>query len=258
MKKYVKKNAKTKDNLFEEIHQLLESYGITTEKVADAIEQSLLEVKRDGCSVHKWLLPMVFRRIFGGFILIRPRTAAGNAIPLDILTVAYTVWREAQLAAIKRGLDELDAAEALANIVNTITDRLARGTDVPIRNIRNYMFTGYMNELKRIAEKNGIFRSGDGNPKNLLSDDGALMDELENRILCGQIVNSLSDTVEKAAVLRYLRGYSCKETAALLGLSNCAARKAISMGIRKIFGRRMRELRELGYVEMRKAKKKRL
>jgi DNA-directed RNA polymerase specialized sigma24 family protein len=178
-------------------------------------------------------------------------------VSFDVLTTAYAMWRDAQRAAVGRGMDDMDAAEALIRVVHFIADRFAHGTGAPIRNIRKYMFTGYVNELKRIAEKAGIVRPGKAKPKKSHSDDGDFMAMLEKAILSGQILKSLPPTEGSAAVFRYLKGYSWEETATLLGLSSGAARKALSTGLRKIFGSCMRELRELSYVEMTKAKKKR-
>jgi hypothetical protein len=158
MTRFMKHNNELKAWLIAELQLLLEPFGIRKETIIDAVEKMLKELERDGNNVNAWLVPMVLAKIFEtkGFLLINPLTPAGNAIPFNVLTAAYALWRDAQKTAVMRGVDELDAVETLIRVVHSITDRLARGDGKQIRNIQNYMFTGYRKKLRRIAAKIGV------------------------------------------------------------------------------------------------------
>ena len=251
MKKNTKKYAGMKIRLFRKIQPFLEQYGIENETIVDAIERAFEEMNRCDGSIQPWLLSLVFRKIFEdkGILLINLRTPAGNKVSLDVLTAAHAMWLVAQRAADKRGMDELDAAQAMIHIVYVVADRLAQGAGAPIRNIRKFIFKGYMNELKRIARKAGIVYQPAGETRSV-SDDGAFIAALEDAMLCDELFGKLSPRLETAASLRYKWGYNCEETAAILGLSNSAARQALSRGFREMFELNMQELRALGYEEI--------
>ena len=258
MKKFNKKHVGLIKRLFRKIQPFLKKYGIEDKAIIDAIEKSFEEVKREGCRINPWLLALVFCKIFEDkcFLLIDRRTPAGNTVSFDVFIEAHAIWRAAQRAAAKRGIDELDAAQAMIRIVYTVADRLAQNTAAPIRDIDKYLFTGYINELKRIARKTGILRHKTDKLRST-SDDGAFIEALENAILCGELFGRLSPKLETAAALRYQWGYSCAEAAEKLGSSNSAARQALSRGFREMFEFYMRELRALGYEDMIQNRKKR-
>jgi len=243
-----------KEQLWEKLLPLLNPYKITEEAIVYAFEKSLEEIKRDGSSSQHWLLSLVFWKIFEyEYLLVIPsRTTAGNTISLEVLTVAHAMWQEAQRAAVKRGLDDMAASDAMIYVVCAVADRLAHEKDALIDDLEKYIFAGYMRRLKRIAEKAGIVHPKKLKVKRAVSDDGAFQVILENAILCGQLLGNLTETEENAAIMRYLMGYSCKETAKILGLSNNAARKALCTGLQKSFGANLRELRESGYMKMKK------
>lgn len=252
----VQKRTRLKVRLIRKIQPLLEPLGIRKENIVNAVEKSLMEIERDGTSVHPWLLPMVFHKIFktNDFFLINPRTPDGNAIPFHVQTAAYAIWRGARQTAILLGMDELDAVKALIHVVNVITDNIANGTGKPIRNIHKYMFAGYVKKLKRIIGSIGIAPQ-DPNPKKQ-SDDGCFIDALENVIFCVEITSGLSEEEKNTAKLRFM-GYSCEETAAMLGLSNSAARQTLSRALKKMRRTCTRKMRASDYEEIIKTRKKR-
>ena len=238
----INQNTGIKARLINELQALLEPYGIRKEAIVNAVEKSLQEIKRDGSNIDYWLLPLVFWKCFEsrGFLLIDPKTPSGNAIPLDVHASAYAVWREAQQKAISCGLDELDADNALVRVVHGLADCRARGKCAQIKNLRNYVFAGYMKELARIVEKIGIAPSTDYKNIEPDSDDGKYFDAIENNILYKKIVSGLSEKEEDAVKFRHVVGCSFAEMAELMGLSNSAARQILSRArrkIRKIYGK---------------------
>ena len=259
MKKRANKHARMKLWLFKEIQPLLEKYGIQEETILDAIEKAFREMKRERCNIRQWLLSLVCRKIFKDkrFLLINPQTPAGNKIPLDVLATAYAMWRQAQRAAAAHGMDDIDANEAMTRIVYVVADRRVRSTGKPIRDLRKYMITGYLNELRKMAKKAGIGCHTDCDPDEEISDEGGFIDALENLVLCKEVLATLPPKVRKMVYLRHMMGYSCKETAAMMDLSSNAVRKALSVGIRKYLGINLCDLRAADYVEVTKPKKKR-
>ena len=247
-----------KTRLFRKIQPLLEQYKIDNEAIVNAIEKSFEEINRTDGSILPWLLSLVFRKIFQEkcFLFINPLTPAGNTVSFDILITAHVLWRHAQQAAVNRGMDDMDAAKAMIHIVYVIADRLAQCAGAPIRNIRKFMFKGYMNELKRIARKSGIVRPST-REKSAVSDDGDFIETLENAILCDELFSKLSPKLQTAVSLRYEWGYSCEETAIILGMSYSAARQALSRGGRGMYEFYIQELRALGYEDIITKRKKR-
>ena len=252
MDKQARKFAKLKILLFQKIQPLLDPYRIEKESILDAIEKSLQEIKLDRRSMQQWLLPLIYWKIFKDehLLLINRRTPAGNKVSLDVLTTAHALWGTALLAAAKRGIDDIDATEAMIQIVNVITDRFASSNSKPIRNLHKYLITGYMNVLRRMDRKtDAVCRSDCYPPDKDVSDDGTFMIALETKILCDERVAKLPPKEEYIAFFRHMMGYSCKETAALVDLSNNAARKALCIGIQKYFGAEMRDMRTADSVE---------
>jgi pseudouridine-5'-phosphate glycosidase len=58
------KNAGIKTRLLRKIQPILKPFGIRKETIIDAIEKSLIEIKRGECDVHTWLTPLVLQKIF--------------------------------------------------------------------------------------------------------------------------------------------------------------------------------------------------
>jgi len=237
-----------KRSLFEKIEPYLAPYKISSEKLMTAIEEAFQDTGEISENISREILPLVFWKMFGceNILWIVPETPAGNIVPFDILATAYAMWCDAQKVAYKRGLDGVDAAEALTTVVNTIVDRICDGNAPEIHDMRKYIFVCYAHALSRVAAKAGGIRPHSRGKKNDLSDDGAFVTSLENAILCRELLSVMPPKMQKAAILRYAIGYSCEETAEEIGTSNRATRKALSSGIRKAFGFCMRELRGLG------------
>jgi len=229
-------------SLSSKIQPFLKPYGIEQKKLMTAIEKALHAIDNDNVSE---ILPLVFHEIFGGesIFWVNGQTPAGCEVSFDIMATAYAMWRDAQNVAFKRGLDNVDAAETLANAAYTVADRISGG--LVIHNVRGYMFVCYIHALSQIEEKLGDLHLRRGKEKDA-SDNGAFVVRIETGILYRELVSAMPLKARKAAILRYAWGCSCKETAAEMGVSDNAARKTISYGIRKAFGVCMRELRTSG------------
>ena len=241
-----------KTSLFRKIKPYLTPYKISYKKLMSAIERVLDDTRHSDENIPPETLPLIFSRVFDcdNILWIEPKTPAGNILPFDILATAHAMWNDAQRIAHKRGLDGVDAAEALTQAAYILTDRIVEGIAPEIRNVRKYLFVCFVRDLSRIALNAGGIRPHCRRKKKDLSDDGAFMNSLENAILCREILSAMPVNVRKAITLRYAIGCSCKETAKKVGISNNAARKAVSTGLRKTFGACMRELRVSGDVKI--------
>ena len=103
----------------------------------------------------------------------------------------------------------------MTNVVYQLTDRISDGAAPEINNIRKYLFVGYARTLSRIAENTGILcLCGKGNIKNP-SDDGAFIDDLENAILCRDLLRAMPLKILKAVILRHMNG--CKSVKTRVG-----------------------------------------
>ena len=250
---------RTKGSLFITLQPFLTPYKISCEKLTAAIEKASLEFLGVGetvGNVQPETMSLILGMIFGSgsALWISPHTPAGNITSLDVLVTAYALWNDAQRVALKRGMDSVDAVEALTNVVYQLADRIADGTAPEINNIRKYLFVGYAHALSRIAENAGVICPGDQEQKKNPSDDGAFIDELENAILCYDLLRTMPLKVRKAVILRHVKGYSCKETAEAVGMSNNATRKAIHAGLRKAHETCMRELKNMGTAKCNNSK----
>jgi len=235
MKKITMK-ACVKNRLLGKIQPLLEPYGIKKEAIATAIEKSLTEIKRDGSDFQMWLLSLIFGKIFRNdcFLWINQKTPSGNAVSLDVIATAHSIWGRAQKVAVRHGLDEIDASQAMNRIVGIVADRLRQGAGASVLNIRKYLFRGYVNELKRIAKRVGIVRNNECNPlTESESDNGDFVLAMESAILCDEMVSVMPPKGQCATVYRYVAGCSCQETAEAMGGSSGAVRKALCVARRR-------------------------
>jgi DNA-directed RNA polymerase specialized sigma24 family protein len=222
--------------LIHEMQSILKPFGTGRETIADAVEQSLAEINRDGCSIDPWLLTLVFWKIFDsrGFLLINHKTQAGNEISLDIITAAYAIWNEARQKAFDCGLDELDAEQALIRVVHALADSRSRGKNAQIHNLCRYIFAGYIKELKRAVKKMGVVPPPDSNGNEPVSDDGAFFVVINNDIACAKIMSGLTAKEDEAVTIHCIMGCGLEETAEALGISYSAVRQVLCRAFRKM------------------------
>jgi DNA-directed RNA polymerase specialized sigma24 family protein len=238
----------TKGSLFTTLQPVLTPYKISGKKLMTAIEKASWDVGETEGNVQTETMSLTLWNIFsnGSPLWISPRTPAGNTITLDVLATAYALWRDAQRVAVRRGLDSVDAAEALTRVVYQLADMISDGTAPEILSIRKYLFVSYARALSRIAENAGILCPSGQEKEENPSDGGAFIDELDNGILCYDLLRTLPLKMRKAVIFRHVKGYTCKETADAVGMSRTAARKAIHDGLRKAYETCMKELKKMG------------
>ena len=241
-------NERTKGSLFTTLQPVLTPYRISEKKLMTAIEKASWEVGETEGNVQTETMSLTLWNIFGNGspLWISPRTPAGNTITLDVLATAYALWHDAQRVAVRRGLDSVDAAEALTRVVYQLADMISDGTAPEILSIRKYLFVSYARALSRIAENAGILCPSGQEKEENPSDGGAFIDELDNGILCYDLLRALPLKMRKAVIFRHLKGYTCMETADAIGMSRTAARKAIHDGLRKAYETCMKELKKMG------------
>ncbi len=247
--------------LIEEIRPLAAEHGVGSEALAGALREAVFEVdqnkKEVECSAEErnsYLLGLILWKVFarGSELWITPKTAAGNDVPVDLLVMAYTMWRRAVSFAASCGVGSSDAAEALAQTTHATADQLARddrsGESNRIRSVHNYLFAAFMYAIFRVAGKQGskpvqhVQLSG----LNDRSDEGAFHRALESSILCRELLKAMPPKGRRAAIARYFMGFGWPETAETLKTSVNAAQKAQSVGLRRAFETCMRELRNMG------------
>ena len=254
--KHERRRTITKSRLSQKIQPFLAPYGIKNKTLLAAVEKALRVVKNSE-EVDSEILPLVVNEVFGGddILWISPITPKGCSVSFDILATAYAMWHKAQQFALMRGLDSVDAADALTQAAQAVAERIADDNAPPVRSIRNYLFICYARTLAR-NWANAIYLHKRRRREMELSDEGAFIENLENVILCDELLDAMPPKGKKATNFRYLQECSCKETAAALGSTSCAVRKAVCVGLRKAQAIRLKELQALGRKKV--TRKKRL
>ncbi len=110
-----------------------------------------------------------------------------------------------------------------------------------VKNIKGYLYRAimndivdnrrrmerYQNQMHRYAEHLNYFKAGD-NPENTLIE----AEEMNKMLKC--IEAQLQHDEAKAVILRYRNDYKIKKIATAMGISNIAAWRYVSNGVRKI------------------------
>jgi hypothetical protein len=243
--------------LIEEIQALLAPHGVETEAVATAFKEILLELGGDRIrdsmeELRAYMLGTIVWKIFapGSTLWICPQTKSGNAVSVDLLVTAYSLWKSAVHLAERHGVDSAAAADALVYAAHATADRLVaeeRHKRIgEVRDARNYMFSAFMYLIPRIAAQQGPDLLDFLDFEKCLarwefSDRGAFMEALESKVLCRELLNAIQPKAKSVVIARYLLGYSWEEIADCLNTSINAAQKTLSSGIRNAFGVCMRE-----------------
>lgn len=242
---WIKDKISIRQELKRQLQPFLASFGIETEILADAIDSVLAEVDEDFEYIQTQILGLVLWRIFAGEsgLWIGCRTPAGNAIPANILVVAYKMWDKAMEFAKNRKVDSLTAASVLIQAAYVTVDMLA-GKNT-ITDVQKYLFGTYRNIIsKNLRENRENFYALP--PDATFSDNGIFSDKINDTILCREILDLMPPQGRRVTALRYLAGLSWQEIANVMGISVNAAQKALSVGIKKAFGVCMRDLQALG------------
>ena len=174
----------------------------------------------------------------------------------ELIVAAYVMWNSALNLGSKNGVDSAAAAETLVQVTYATADQLARKSQVPdgdeIRDIRKYVFAGYMYSIFAISGKQSASQMEYVDMKDWitnreLSDQGEFLGAVESGILCREFLQAMPPKGRSVAIARYVLGYSWQETAGALGTSINTAQKALSVGIRSAAGVCMREMRRMGH-----------
>ncbi len=247
-----------------EIQPLVSAHGIGAAVLAGAFREALHEIRSGKQGAHKrpedhrsCLIGLILWKIFakGSALWIDSKTESGNAITLDIRVTAYAIWDRAAAFAVSRNLDLGIAADTLALAVRMTADRLAT-EKVPdssdkVRDLKKFMFKIYMNKTYDLLMREGAAVTDNVDFAEFVtdrdvSDEGAFIEGLHRRILCGEFLDAMPEMGREVAIVRHALGYNWQDTAENLDTSVNAAQKALSVGIRKVAGTCLRELRRIG------------
>jgi hypothetical protein len=208
------------------------SHDVATPTLEDGLKKAFDRADEDFDNLRSRFLDLTLWHIYArDGLWIGARTPAGNVIPADVLVAAYTMWRNAMNFANNRGVDFLMASSAMEWAAHLTADNLAKGR-LP-GNVRKYMFGIYRHRLARSVGQSGCgFRKVEFVERRL-SDLGSFSTELANRLFSREMLRFMPPQSRKVAQLRHYFGCGWPEIASVMGISVFAARKALSVGLRK-------------------------
>jgi hypothetical protein len=258
-----KYGAGNADILIKEIQVLLTPHGVEEKTVAAAFNEIYGEIDNnriiDSAEEFRiYALGTVLWKIFArrNTPWICPRTGSGNAVPIDLLVNAYSLWGKALHLAEKQGVDGAAAAEAFVLAAHKTADRISNKTCHAeigkVRDAPQYLISAFRHLIPRIAERLGSKQIEDCDlsewlAKGDISDQGISMEIMESGVLCWELLNAIPPYGRSIAIARLLHGFSWNEIADCFGTSVKAAKKALSSGIRNAFGLCLRRLQKMGY-----------
>jgi RNA polymerase sigma factor (sigma-70 family) len=247
--------------LIEELKPLLIEHGVESAALSDAYKEALLEMGRNdiGSSLEElrsYFIELVLWNLFarGSSLWINSRTKAGNMVPLEIMTMAYVLWKDGLSLAEHYCVDSAAAAEILALVTHKAADRVGNYDDdpesEPVRDIRKYIFTAFRYAIYVIAKKQSSpprdFLEMNSLGKNWESG----LAGIEKQIFCEELLKAMPQKDQRIFIAYYISEYSWQETAKKLGLTVGAAQRSLSDAMIKTFGIRMQELRRIGYQQV--------
>ncbi len=256
--------VQTDSGVLEELKPLLSVHGVRMEVLTGAVKEALQEIGRRGSDAElpaeehrSCLLGLVLWRIFarGSTLWVESKTEAGNPVSLSVRVAAYAMWGNALRFAASRNIDPAFAADTLSLAAQAAADRLADGQEGRqiggIGDVKRYIFRTYVLMIGDVVAKHGPTHTDSYDIEDWLencdvSDQGAFLDALEQRVLCGEFMNAMQTRGRRVAIFRHAFGYSWEDTARKLGTSVNAAQKAMSVAIREVAGSCMLELRRVG------------
>jgi RNA polymerase sigma factor (sigma-70 family) len=227
-----------KQHLMQSIQGCLRPYEVDEMVFKDGFEKAYDLADQDIDNFRARILGLTLWHVFNGSGLwIGTQTPEGNAIPDDVLTTAYAIWTNAKNYAESHGVDADDTmvSSAMEQAVHITTDNLAHGH--PLRNLQKYMFGIYCKRLARNINQSGYeIRKTElvEEPleKHMPAPDASL-DESEKRLFVHELLNFMPRQSRMIAYLRHYWGYEWSEIAERLDISVSAARKALTIGLRK-------------------------
>jgi RNA polymerase sigma factor (sigma-70 family) len=247
--------------LIEELKPLLAEHGVESAALSDACKEALLEVGRNDIgnsseTLRPYFAELVLWNLFarGSSLWINSRTKAGNMVPLEIMTMAYVLWKDALSLAEHYGVDSAAAAEIMALATHKAADRIGNYADdpesEPVRDIRRYIFTSVRYAIYLIAKKQSSPPRDFLEIHSLSKDWESGLTGIEKQIFCEELLKAMPQKDQRIFMAYYISEYSWKETAKKLGLTVGAAQRSLSDAMMKTFGIRMQELRRIGYQQV--------
>jgi DNA-directed RNA polymerase specialized sigma24 family protein len=247
--------------LMKALKPLLIEHGVDLATLSDAGKEALLEMDRNNIEnsseqLRSYFLELVLWNLFarGSSLWINSRTQAGNIVPLEIMTMAYVLWKDGLSLAEHYGVDSAAAAEIMALVTHKAADRVGNYDEdpecEPIRDIRKYVFTAFRYAIYMVAKKQS------SPPKDFLEMDSlgknweSGLTGIEKQIFCEELLKAMPPKAQRIFTSYYISQYSWKETAKGLSLTVGAAQKILSDAMIKTFGIRMQELRRIGFQQV--------
>ena len=87
--------------LIEELKPLLVEHGVEAAALSDACKEAFREMAKNDVgnsseALQSYFMELVLWNLFarGSSLWINSRTNAGNAVPLEIMTMAYVLWKD--------------------------------------------------------------------------------------------------------------------------------------------------------------------
>ena len=247
--------------LIEELKPLLVEHGVEAAALSDACKEAFREMAKNDVgnsseALQSYFMELVLWNLFarGSSLWINSRTNAGNAVPLEIMTMAYVLWKDGLSLAEHYNVDSAAAAEIMAMVTHKAADRMSNYDEdpesEPVRDIRKYIFTAFRYAIYVIAKKQSSpprdFLEMNSLGKNWESGLGGI----EKQIFCEELLKAMPQKDQRIFMAHYISEYSWKETAKKLGLTVGAAQRSLSDAMIKTFGIRMQELRRIGYQQV--------
>ncbi len=247
--------------LIEELKPLLVEQSVESAALSDAYKEALQEMGRNDIAnsseaFRPYFLELVLWNLFarGSSLWINSRTPAGNMVPLEIMIMAYVLWKDGLSLAEHYGVDSAAAAEIMALVTHKAADRVGNYDEdpesEPVRDIRKYVFTAFRYAIYMVAKKQS------SPPKDFLEMNSlgknweSGLTGIEKQIFCEELLKAMPPKAQKIFISYYISQYSWKETAKGLSLTVGAAQKILSDAMIKTFGIRMQELRRIGFQQV--------
>jgi len=226
-----------KQNLMQSIRGCLNPYEVDETVFKAGFEKAFGSADKDIDGLRGRLLGLTLWHVFdGNGLWIGAFTPVGNTVPDDVLVAAYAMWPNAKDYAEGQGVeaDDTIVSSAMEQAVHITTDSLAHGHQ--LRNLNKYIFGVFCKRLAKNIRQSGYEVRKTELPEERLLDLEDYEDSLEaaeNRIFAQELLNFMPKQSRVVAYLRHYWGYDWSEIAERLGISVNAARKALTVGLRK-------------------------
>ncbi len=247
--------------LIEELKPLLAEHGVEADALSDACREASLEMAKNNVehsseTFHPYFMELVLWNLFarGSSLWINSRTNNGNVVPLEIMAMAYVLWKDGLSLAEHYNVDSAAAAEIMAMVTHKAANRMSSYDEdpesEPVRDVRKYIFSAFRYAIYVMAKKQASPPRDLNEMNSLCKDWESGLSGIEKQIFCEELLKAMPQKDQRIFMARYISEYSWKETAKSLGLTVGAAQRSLSDAMIKAFGIRMQELRRIGYQQV--------